>query len=75
MFESPAYVSPWQPKWKVDVGHGCEVGVTIDDHCLMALIPTHKMTNGEIEFTGEWKPTPWIPKAVAEFMATKVAEA
>lgn len=60
----PALKSNWQPAWRVDVGHGCEVGLVVDDHCFVALL----------ERDGGWKPTPWVPKAVSEEMAKRVAE-
>lgn len=67
----PDIVSNWQPKWEVDVGHDCKVGVTIDDHCFVVLVPGFEMKGGEIEYTGEWKPTPWIPMAAARLVAEK----
>jgi len=47
----------WQPKELVDVGHGCQCGITIDDGCYMVLIQN---------WDGLWKPTSWIPKEVAQ---------
>lgn len=27
----------WKPKWLVDIGHECQCGITIDDHCYVVL--------------------------------------
>ena len=70
-YSDPSVVSNWQPKWEVDVGAGCKVGVTIDDHCFVVLVPSFKMKGDEVEYTGEWKPTPWIPMAAARLIAEK----
>ena len=53
--ESPA-ISNWQPQYIVDVGHGCELGIAIDDHCFVVLSPTE---------TGQWRTVKHIPKQVA----------
>jgi hypothetical protein len=29
------------------------------------------MRGGEVEYTGEWKPTPWIPIAAAHLIGKK----
>lgn len=52
----PAKVSLWQPEWRVDVGCGCEVGVTTDDGCFLVLYPAEN---------GEWWPGKHIPLAAA----------
>ena len=59
-------VSPWQPRWRVDVGHGCEVGVTTDDGCFLVLCPDE---------TGQWWPGQWIPPAAARLIGSLSAEA
>jgi len=64
----------WQPKWEVDVGHNCKVGITTDDHCFVVLVPAFEMKGGEVEYTGEWKPTPWIPMAAARLIGERVRE-
>ena len=61
-----AAVSPWQPQWTVDIGHGCEVGVTVDDGCFLILCPDE---------TGQWWPGQWIPPAVARLIGSLSAEA
>ena len=48
-----------EPQWKVDVGQGCEVGVAIDDGCYLVLLPSE---------VGQWRPTTYIPRAVALFL-------
>ena len=47
----------WQPKELVDVGSGCQCGITTDDGCYMVLIQS---------WNGLWKPTSWIPLQVAK---------
>lgn len=61
-----AAVSPWQPRWTVDVGHGCEVGVTTDDGCFLVLYPMKD---------GQWRPGAHIPTAAARLMGTLCDEA
>ena len=51
--------SNWQPRWVVDVGHDCQCGIAMDDHCYVVLCPDLK---------GNWKPSSHIPTAVAEFL-------
>lgn len=46
----------WQPQWLVDIGHGCQCGITIDDHCFVVLVQN---------CVGGWIPTEWIPPKVA----------
>lgn len=53
--ETPA-LNLWEPKWIIDVGHECMVGLTIDDGCFVALLQNE---------TGQWCPTTHIPKNVA----------
>jgi len=53
--KSPAK-SNWQPQHIVDIGHGCDMGIAIDDHCFVVLYPTE---------TGQWRPGKHIPKQVA----------
>ena len=74
MNDEPSTVANWQPKWEVDVGAGCKVGVTIDDPCSVVLIPAFEMKNGEVEYTGKWTPTPWIPKAAAQLIVERLME-
>ena len=66
--------SDWQPRWEVDVGSGCKVGVAIDDHCFVVLVPGFEMKDGEIEYTGQWKPTPWIPRAAARLIGMQAMD-
>jgi hypothetical protein len=54
----------WRPRWLVDVGHGCQLGITIDDDCFLVLYPHDNDT---------WKPGKHIPKQVAERMTQLVA--
>ena len=56
----------WQPRWTVDVGHGCEVGVTTDDGCFLVLYPTK---------AGRWRPGAHIPTAAARLMGALCDEA
>ena len=74
MNEDSGTIVNWQPKWEVDVGADCKVGVTIDDHCFVVLVPGFKIVDDKIEFTGTWKPTPWIPVAAARLIAEKLSE-
>ncbi len=46
----------YKPKWKVDVGSGCELGISTDDGCFLILYPKE---------TGQWKPGKHIPPVVA----------
>ena len=46
----------YKPEWKVDVGSGCELGISIDDGCFLVLYPKENDT---------WKPGKHIPLAVA----------
>jgi len=47
----------WKPKWVIDVGDKCKLGITIDDGCFIVLYP---------QDSGTWKPGKHIPKEVAE---------
>lgn len=59
-----AAASALEPKWTVDVGSGCEVGLTIDDGCFVVLYPQG----------GGWKPGSYIPKAAAKKIAALLDE-
>ena len=52
-------VAGWQPEWIVDIGHGCEVGITIDDGCFVVLCK---------DWWGNWRPSPHIPHQVVHFL-------
>lgn len=47
----------WLPRWIVDCGRDCEVGIAVDDHCFVVLAKT---------FDGQWHPTKHIPRQAAE---------
>lgn len=47
----------WVPRWLVDCGKRCEVGITIDDHCFVVLAK---------DWSGKWGPTSHIPPVVAQ---------
>lgn len=49
-------VSLWRPQWTVNVGHGCELGIVVDDHCFVVLCENT---------AGQWRPATHIPKAAA----------
>ena len=55
----------WQPQWLVKDKHGCECGITIDDHCYVVLCR---------DWEGNWKPSKHIPITVAEFLGKLVNE-
>jgi hypothetical protein len=57
--------SNWQPRWLVDIGHGCQCGITIDDHCYVTLSKN---------WDDKWIPTSHIPIKVAEFLGELVNE-
>jgi hypothetical protein len=57
-------VARWLPRWLVDVGHGCELGITTDDGCFVVLYPHED---------NAWQPGRHIPKPVAERMAQLAA--
>ena len=46
----------WQPQWTVDCGTECQVGILIDDHCLVFLVRA---------WEGHWMPTTHIPLEAA----------
>jgi hypothetical protein len=46
----------WQPKWFMDIGNQCQVGIDIDDHCFVVLTKN---------IVGSWTPSEWIPPKVA----------
>jgi len=62
----PGLMSPWQPRWRVDVGHGCEVGITIDDGCFVVLYQNE---------SEQWRPGSHIPLAAARLIGTLDANA
>ena len=55
----------WQPRWTVDTGRGCTVGLTLDDGCYVVLLPNA---------VGQWRPTPWIPRQAAELIGALVGQ-
>jgi len=61
-----AAVAAWKPRWVVDVGHGTQLGLTIDDGCFVVLYPK---SGGET-----WKPGTHIPRAVAERISQLLPE-
>lgn len=50
-------VDSWQPRWQVDCGDDCRVGITVDDGCFVVLYPQRG---------GGWKPGKHIPRQAAE---------
>jgi len=54
--KSPA-ISNWRPQWLVDIGHDCQCGITVDDHCFVVLTADVK---------GQWHSVKHIPHAVAQ---------
>lgn len=55
----------WQPKWLVDIGNGCQCGVTIDDHCYVVLSQ---------DWDGNWQSSKHIPLIVAKFLGKLATE-
>jgi hypothetical protein len=49
----------WQPQWLVDIGHGCQCGIMVDDHCYIVLCQ---------DWEGNWTPSKHIPINVAKFL-------
>ena len=47
----------WQPQETVDIGNGCQCGISTDDHCYVVL--TRNIVGG-------WTPSEWIPPKVAK---------
>lgn len=47
----------WVPRWLVEFGKDDKVGIAIDDHCVVVLIKNA---------VGQWRPSSWIPREVAE---------
>ena len=47
----------------MDVGQGCQLGVTLDDHCFVVLYPQEN---------GRWKPGTHIPEPIARFLSSVV---
>lgn len=60
--------SKWQPTWTFQLpnndGSTTPFGLVIDDHCLVGLAMRPE----------GWKPTPWIPRYVAEAAAKLIAD-
>lgn len=54
--------SNWEPKWKVDVGDGGELGLAIDDGCFVVLYP----------HADGWRPGTHIPKEAASKIANLI---
>ncbi len=54
--DEPA-VNLWQAQWRVDVGNGCEVGITVDDGTFVVLYPYGH---------NRWRPGKHIPVPVAQ---------
>ena len=46
----------WKPRWFVDIGGQCQIGIDIDDHCFVVLTKN---------VVGSWTPSQWIPPIVA----------
>ena len=40
--------SNWQPDCLVDLGHGCQCGITTDDHCFVVLVESNGWTPTEL---------------------------
>ena len=49
----------WKPRWLVDVGQGCSVGITTDDGCFVVLCQ---------DWYGNWRLSKHIPPTVAQFL-------
>jgi hypothetical protein len=49
-------VAEWRPRWVVEVGHNCRVGIAIDDGCFVVLYPKPGYN---------WKPGTHVPRQVA----------
>ena len=54
--EEPLGSSKWTPRWIVNVGHNCHLGLTTDDRCFVVLYPKKD---------GSWCPGTHIPTEVA----------
>jgi hypothetical protein len=50
----------WRPRWLVEVGHGCHLGLATEDGCFVVLYPGKN---------GTWRPGKRVPRPVAERMA------
>ncbi len=57
--DMPRMESTHEPDWRVPIGHGIEMGVTVDDGCFVAL------TQDE---WGYWNPVAHVPAVVAQSM-------
>ena len=53
-----------QPQIIITVGHGCYVGITWDDGCLVALIPEF-LEGYSPDTESNWRPLSWVPPKVA----------
>ena len=53
-----------RPRWRIACSEWDEIGVTVDDHCFVVLM----------KFDSEWTPIPYIPRAVAEWIAGHLTE-
>ncbi len=53
----------WQPRWTVDIGNNCQMGLTIDDGCLVPLVLT---------YDEQWIPTHHLPEALVSFIKDMV---
>jgi len=53
----------WHPTWLVDAGHGCAVGITMDDGCYVVLAQCE---------AGNWRPASHIPKQAAKLIGKLV---
>ncbi len=51
--------SNWLPKWVITSPSGSEIGVTIDDHCVVTLTKISPQV---------WHPTTHVPHCVTEFV-------
>ena len=55
----------WQPEWLVEDKHGCQCGITVDDHCYVVLCQ---------DWGGNWNPSNHIPPHVAVYLGRLSAE-
>jgi len=54
----------WHPKWIVTAQAGYDLGLIVDDHCFVALVPDQN---------GQWRPAYHIPQLIAEEIGRLVA--
>ena len=57
MQESDPTQPIWVPEWVLVDKHGCRVGLTVDDHCYVVLLPDEE---------GRRKLVSWIPPIAVE---------